>query len=116
MRSMIRSYSFDQSRRTPPTLTNSATTSPTPRSLMLSMREAGKVFSRPTRMPTFFTVRLSFQKQSGILQPGQNLRVIPSRLQAPRFLCVYENSELYILARGLVNADGGHPRKGFWHQ
>jgi hypothetical protein len=31
-------------------------------------------------------------------------------------ITVYENSELYILARVLVNARAGHPQKGFWHQ
>src|SRR5947209_476141 len=121
---MMRSYSFDQSRRTPPILTNSATTSPPPRSLMLSMSETGNVLSRPTRIPTFFIARMSFQtvwspesevrsqtavSESFVLTPD-------SRLTTPDFLPVYENSGLYMLASGVVNAGGGHPRKGFWHQ
>src|SRR5205085_5429243 len=94
------------------------------RSSMLSMSETGNVLSRPTRIPTFFIAQMSFQTvwgpESGVRSQtavSESFVLTPdSRLTTPDFLPVYENSGLYMLASGVVNAGGGHPRKGFWHQ
>src|ERR1700751_3734512 len=54
MRSMMTSYFFGSSMRTPPTCTNSADTPSTSMELILSTRAGGNVFSIPKTIPIFF--------------------------------------------------------------
>src|SRR5579872_2762575 len=56
---MMTSYFFGSSIRTPPTLTNSASTPFTFIELIFSTTAGGKVFSIPNKSPIFFTIHPS---------------------------------------------------------
>ena len=58
IRSMMTAYFFGSSMRTPPTFTNSASTSSTFIALIFSTNAGGNVFSIPNKIPIFFIPHL----------------------------------------------------------
>src|SRR6185369_125664 len=97
MRSITRSYFGGSSNLTPSSLMYSATTSPRLCSLMPLIIASGKVFSRPTRIPTrFICVYVSFRE---------------NQAKYPR-LCSLSNRHPHLRLWHPCNSHGG--QKGFF--
>src|SRR3990172_8036033 len=99
---MTRSYGDGASCRTPPSLRNSATTFPFPRSLMLLIRVSGNVFSRPTRIPTRFINRYPFEEEIRVRRKS----VTHSNPRNSQSVLV-EKQAKYAWRHGLSNSRGG---------
>src|SRR5579872_6387696 len=102
---MMTSYFFGSSIRTPPTLTNSASTPFTFIELIFSTTAGGKVFSIPNKSPIFFTIHPS---SSNCHPERSNCSAKQSNYEVEGSLFTCETLSVFKERPGLCNAPMPH--------